>query len=354
MQGLVFVAKMKQASISGVDGVISDSRCRMILPSGREYLNLAANVQMLTVWQGARPQWHDYSKGGFPNHGMTNPSDVQFLEHAASVVSYAVMSYYHWVMEGLGRLLLLEPLLAEDPSIKVIVPKDTSGNKFVTQFLQLLPFKLDKARLVEHTTNSGPNDVRFDIETLYYPDWEEVRHLGGDPSHCLTPPAVLERVRSAFVPTGLARRPIVVYAVRDSERMRRLENEPGLRKTLQDALPEGFELVLFRGGESNIKETIALFASAAAVVGVHGGALANIVFCAPGTLVIEIGLRAPQTRHFLHASVALALDYRLVLLNPDERSVGASSISAQPADIRALGQIISSALSAQDRGKDEL
>ena len=36
-------------------------------------------------------------------------------------------------------------------------------------------------------------------------------------------------------------------------------------------------------------ETIALFSGAAAVVGVHGGALANIVFCAKNTLIVELG-----------------------------------------------------------------
>lgn len=366
-QGLVYIAEMQQASLSGVDGVISDAQCRMVLPSGREYLNLPANVQMVALWQhrprNSKPQWHDYFKGRYPNHGMTPPAAVVFHQRAVSIVSYAVMSYYHWVMEGLGRLVLLQPLLeaeastataassASSSSLKIIVPKDTSGNKFVTQFLELLPFKLDKSRIVEHITNSGPNDVRFDIETLYYPDWEEVRAADGAPSHCLTPPAVLERVRATFVPQPLPTQPVVVYAVRDSERMRRLDNEALLRKTLEAALPAGHRIVLFRGSESDIKETIALFASAAAVVGVHGGALANIVFCAPGTPVVEIGLRAPQTRHFLHASQALGLDYHLVLLNPDERSVGAASVSAREEDIAAVGSILKRALATS---RDEL
>jgi capsular polysaccharide biosynthesis protein len=222
----------------------------------------------------------------------------------------------------------------------VVLPKDTSGNKFVTQFLALLPFPLSRERIVELDTKSGPNDVRFDVETLFYPDWEAVRHLGDEPTHCLTPPAVLSRIRSAFVPIPPPRRPVVVYAVRDSERMRRLDSEETLRSALQAALPQGVELVLFRGSESNIQETIALFASAAAVVGVHGGALANIVFCAHGTPVIELGLRAPQTRHFLHASLALGLDYHLVLLDADERSAGAARVSAQREDLEAVGRIL--------------
>ena len=36
-------------------------------------------------------------------------------------------------------------------------------------------------------------------------------------------------------------------------------------------------------------DTIALFSSAAAVIGVHGGALANIVFSGEGTLLVELG-----------------------------------------------------------------
>lgn len=121
------------------------------------------------------------------------------------------------------------------------------------------------------------------------------------------------------------------------------------------------QLTVYEGGSSTPAEAVQLFASAVAVVAVHGAALASTLFCRPGTLVVELGLRAPVARHFAHAAAGqrtfalvcvcaypcvsdlahvakktmrvafarpsarpgLGLHYRWVPLEVDERSVGA-------------------------------
>ena len=56
-------------------------------------------------------------------------------------------------------------------------------------------------------------------------------------------------------------------------------------------------------------EAAALFERAAVVVGVHGAALANVVFCRAGTALVEVPMKEPCFRDYTHAAMALDLRY---------------------------------------------
>ena len=45
------------------------------------------------------------------------------------------------------------------------------------------------------------------------------------------------------------------------------------------------------------------------VIGVHGAALSNIVFCPQGAAVVEITMKEPCFRDYTHATQALGLSY---------------------------------------------
>jgi capsular polysaccharide biosynthesis protein len=65
--------------------------------------------------------------------------------------------------------------------------------------------------------------------------------------------------------------------------MRRLVNEDALMDRLA---PLGFERVSLSG--MAVREQIQLFAAASVIIGPHGAGMANVVFCEPETLVIEL------------------------------------------------------------------
>jgi hypothetical protein len=88
--------------------------------------------------------------------------------------------------------------------------------------------------------------------------------------------------------------------------MRTLHDEPAIIRALQtmldataadlqakssggaSAVPAvSVELVVYRSAEHTLASSIALFASAAVVVGVHGAALSNALFCRPGTALVS-------------------------------------------------------------------
>ena len=83
------------------------------------FVDSAANLQLVPVWtmppdldlSTFPPQqvpWHDYWKGAKPHHGRTPAADIAEVGEGVSLVSLATRSYYHWVMEALGRLLVAQ------------------------------------------------------------------------------------------------------------------------------------------------------------------------------------------------------------------------------------------------------
>ena len=193
-----YIARFRDVAVAGNDAVIvaldpAAARCRLYVPSAGAYINLAENVPTLTpVALSPEPQWHR----PFPGRGP--PKGVASVSKAALVTSFAGSSYYHWVMEGLGRLLLLLPLVQEDPAVKLILPKDTSSQKFIFEFLRLLPFRIPRTRILWHDVR-GWNDLRFRVGTLYFANWDQVLLTAAGPEaqslHCLMPRYGLQLVR---------------------------------------------------------------------------------------------------------------------------------------------------------------
>lgn len=95
-----------------------------------------------------------------------------------------------------------------------------------------------------------------------------------------------------------------VLVLRTSGSRRIVNEEDVVRELRQVAERDGLDFVVFRG-DSSLKETIHLFSEAKVVVGAHGGGLANIVFCKPGTVVVEIGMQETEFAEYKYISQVL-------------------------------------------------
>ena len=82
------------------------------------------------------------------------------------------------------------------------------------------------------------------------------------------------------------------------------------------ASQRNLDFKLFDGSTASMTETIEAFASAALVVGVHGAGLANIIFCHPGTNVLELTLPEPEFREYEAIAANLGLSYATSPLPP--------------------------------------
>lgn len=85
---------------------------------------------------------------------------------------------------------------------------------------------------------------------------------------------------------------------------RRLANEDAAAALLE---PHGFERIV--PGRMALDEQVAAFADASHVVAVHGAALANIVFCAPGARLLEVFPANDGTWAYAMLAPALGVTY---------------------------------------------
>ena len=171
------------------------------------------------------------------------------------------------------------------------------------------------------------------------------------PTHCLTHPSALHHAREALRGAGLAAAAdlpakegrTLVYASRGDAAMRNLDDEEGLEAALREAAEAaGLEYLRFDGdgAQGGVRAAAAIFGGAAVVAGVHGGALANLVFCRAGALVMELSFGDPFTQHYAHAATALGLRHMALPLAADERGVGAHNVSTRFVEVFTMKQAV--------------
>ena len=113
----------------------------------------------------------------------------------------------------------------------------------------------------------------------------------------------LAAVREAF---GVTARPGSrrLLVSRMDANYRRLANEDAVAAALE---PHGFERIV--PGRMALDDQVAAFAAASHIVAVHGAALANTVFCAPGTRLLEVFPAHDGTWAYAMLAPALGVAY---------------------------------------------
>jgi capsular polysaccharide biosynthesis protein len=142
---------------------------------------------------------------------------------------------------------------------------------------------------------------------------------------------------------------LVVIAARGNVTMRMLNEEKLFAVVRGVAKTAGFETVVFKSSETSLSEALELFASAALVVGVHGGALANLVACdAEKSSVLEIGFSTIGAQQYAHIASALGLRYQVVLVKQDplKRSIGSPEIDV---DFDKVSLVVAQLLAEQGK-----
>src|SRR5205823_4103252 len=89
---------------------------------------------------------------------------------------------------------------------------------------------------------------------------------------------------------------------------RQVLNEDDVLAVVESA---GFEALFLEGRA--VREQAALFAGADVVVAPHGAALANLVFCRPGTAVVELMGTNTASTWYARLSWRRRLNYRMVM-----------------------------------------
>lgn len=264
---------------------------------------------------------------------VPQPSLINVISIKDPVVTvmpmYNSANYYHWLCEGLARLLWLKEHILDrgaqavggagagkregrrGDQYKVLIPGPNI--RHIEQTLSLLG--IPASRRLYYPPKMQPNTIYAFEEELAYVDWvipEEDTHgtLATDPwAPVFQPREALERVRDFFHAAVDANTPDhknlpwqIVYVSRKNA-VRMVHNEDEVIETLREKFGDG--RVVVHTGTASVLDQAGMFKRARVVVGAHGAGLSNLVHCNPGAGLVMLPM-APHSDHtFSHMTSAL-------------------------------------------------
>ncbi|RAJ96089.1 uncharacterized protein DUF563 [Larkinella arboricola] len=206
----------------------------------------------------------------------------------------ALNNYYHWVVDLLPRLLVLQKYNLNDLKDRVIILHH-NAKLYETNSLAMLGIDKDKVfRLKPFETVKVKDLVVADYHGLNkpFPSWKKEILEGlhtGEP--------VLPKKK--------------IYLLRGKQAKRSLIGEERLVAMLENL---GFTIVNPQG--MTFEDQIRVLKNAEVVVALHGAALTNIIFCDPQTLIVELRSTYLPPEHYSSIAKTYNLRFETVSLSP--------------------------------------
>jgi capsular polysaccharide biosynthesis protein len=242
-----FVATLTNAAVIGISGAVMTSDRTILGDVSLEWYMPPERHSLMF-----RPRLHA------PTH---------LFGTVATLALVSGNAYYHWMVDVLPRIDLLRRAGIPMESIDHFI---LNGGRTPFQKQTLAALNIDAGKCV--FTGRGRH---YRAETLIVPSR---CGASGNP-----PKWVADFLRTTFLSAdGASTKSDRIYISRRTARYRRLLNEDEVVARLKVS---GFREVILE--DMSFREQVNLFAGAEAVAGPHGGALTKIVFCRPGTKVLE-------------------------------------------------------------------
>lgn len=206
---------------------------------------------------------------------------------------------YHWLLDGIARLSLID----QAPVDALYIPQSTSYQR------ESLALAMQNLQIHLPVINASQvHDLKAD--QIFTPSFA----LFGEKQ-----PIAPAQWACEFVSTTLGKpfseRMRRIYISRSDASYRRVLNEDALVDLLSRS---GFESVVM--SDLSFKQQRDLFAQSEAIVAPHGGALAHLLFCAPGTKVLEIFYPHYMPPCYWQISSYCDLDYAFCQAEPLDSS----------------------------------
>lgn len=247
------------------------------------------------------------------NDGIVHPGDapcsaavaarargtVDLPGTTASLVVLGAGNYYHWMLQALPMLGLISDAVGLDAVDRFLI--DPFARPFVHETLARAGIDGDRVRVLDAEPPALRAETLVAATTLLHhlppPTWatDFVRGL------------FASELASGGAPAGGGG---LYYLRREGEgrNRRRILNENALVAALA---PLGFESVAMEG--RTVAAQAELFAGARCIVAAHGAGLTNLVFCRPGTRVVEVLPANALVAIYAQLSYRLGLDHHAVV-----------------------------------------
>lgn len=235
---------LNQARIYGPNGLIITHDDRIVHEFAGSFVERAASHEIFHSWK--------------------LPPMTQIKGRVAAIGYNYAHGYYHWMLEILPRIEILR--------------RSGVAYDYVYMNPALLPFQAQTLK----ATGFDPTQVLWaDSKTHLKVDQAIIPSLPGRPGEIL--PWVCEYLKASILveePSGPKERLLIS---RRKAARRRILNEEILKSMLTSF---GFREVILE--DYTVAEQARLFSRAEFIIAAHGAALTNLVFCSPGTVVIEL------------------------------------------------------------------
>lgn len=188
-------------------------------------------------------------------------------------------NYWHWLFDVLPRLKILKEKI-DLKEIDFFLLPDLK-KKFQNETLDLLKIPKNK-RLSSRVYRHLQTDISISVDHPYVFD--------NDPSKSVVniPDWIINYLKKEFIRENEKKFPTKFYidrsdATSNHKHLRQIINEDEIKRTLSK---KGFSTI--RLSDLSFSDQVSLFYNASKIVGLHGAGLANLTFCNPATLVIEL------------------------------------------------------------------
>jgi capsular polysaccharide biosynthesis protein len=202
-------------------------------------------------------------------------------------------NYYHWLMDGLPRLALLDRFSADTG---ILTP--ASLNSFQRETLEILGLL--------HRCRPTP-EIHLVVENYYYSGFTTM-------TGCDNPYAI-QFLRNKFLGAACTEtpRPEKIYISRLGS-SRRAHQEEEMIANLEKE-----DWTIIHTQNYSFREQVALFSQARAICAIHGAGLTNLLWCRKGCRVLELCPNNFLNGCFEGLAAFLDLDYRYLVFAADSQ-----------------------------------
>jgi len=233
-----------------------------------------------------------------------------------------LQNYYHWMTEAILSLDILSRALGPDPNVNIVLPKSMDVAAVFDHRESLRAVGLDGYNIVETTANL------IKVSEAIWVDSDLVQSM---PAPCLKD--FQQRVAARYAGSSGPRKRRLLVARKGPTR--KIHNIEQVQAFLSKC---GFETIYLEG--MTIVDQILLFQSAEFVIGPHGAGLANLLFCKPGTKVIEFTPSVEMRPFFWRISEKLDLVYGVQFCAAAEGQGFQAAVTVDVGKLQALYRMV--------------
>jgi glycosyltransferase involved in cell wall biosynthesis len=231
-------------------------------------------------------------------------------------------NYYHWLVEGLLSLDILTRAMGPDANLKIALPKSMDINALVDHRETLRAVGLGGRDIAE---------VAADIIRVQEAIWVDSDLVQTMPACHLKDFQQRIAARYAGLRTPRDRR-LLIARKGPTRKIHNLEQVQAFLSRYD------FETVYLEG--MSMVDQILLFQSAEFIIGPHGAGLANLLFCEPGTKVIELMPSVEVRPFFWMISEKLDLVHGMQFCAPADGQGFQASITVDVGKLQALIRMV--------------